>query len=311
MWIAGHMSLVTLLARRSLSFVSIFHTLLGSSVMGAISAGLRKISGNRIPMWNPYMPKGAAAVNTLNGTSQKSTRKAVYFPSCINRSMGLSKDHDDETQLTSKMVQLLNKGGYEVIYPENLNNLCCGMAFSSKGYAAAGRKKSDELETALIKASNNGEYPVLCDMSPCLYTMKENMNPSMKLYEPVEFITQFLLPRLNITPVDETITVFPVCSMKKMELDQKLIELARLCAKEVIVPQTNCCGFAGDRGFTFPELNKHGLITLKEQIPGTVKKGYSTSRTCEIGLSLHSGLSYKSIIYLVDRTSESKTDINN
>jgi D-lactate dehydrogenase len=95
--------------------------------------------------------------------------------------------------------------------------------------------------------------------------------------------------------------------MKKMELDQKLIDLARLCAKEVIVPQTNCCGFAGDRGFTYPELNKHGLITLREQIPGTVKKGYSTSRTCEIGLSLHSGISYKSIIYLVDRTSESKT----
>jgi D-lactate dehydrogenase len=310
MWIADNMSLVTLVARRSLSLVSIFHTLLGSSVMRVISAGLRKISGNRIPMWNPYMPKGAEAVNTMSGGGQRSARKAVYFPSCINRSMGLSKIHNEDSQLTSKMVQLLHKGGYEVIYPENLTNLCCGMAFSSKGYAAAGKKKSDELEAALMKASNNGEYPVVCDMSPCLYTMRENMEPGLKLYEPVEFITQFLIPWLSITPLDETITVFPVCSMKKMELDQKLIDLARLCAKEVIVPHTNCCGFAGDRGFTIPELNKHGLSNLKEQIPGTVKEGYSTSRTCEIGLSLHSGLSYKSIIYLVDKTSESKNDIN-
>jgi D-lactate dehydrogenase len=99
--------------------------------------------------------------------------------------------------------------------------------------------------------------------------------------------------------------VFPVCSMKKMGLDEKLTELARICAKNVIVAEANCCGFAGDRGFTFPELNKHGLRNLKMQIPGTVKNGYSTSRTCEIGLSLHSGISYRSIVYLVDKVSSS------
>jgi D-lactate dehydrogenase len=217
--------------------------------------------------------------------------------------MGKSRDYHHEMQLSAKIVELLNKGGYEVIYPENLNNLCCGMAFSSKGYAEAGKKKSDELEAALLKASRNGEYPVLCDMSPCLYTMKENMKSDLKLYEPVEFITELLLPHLTITPVNESITVFPVCSMKKMELDGKLADLARICAREVIVPETNCCGFAGDRGFTYPELNKHGLKNLRSQLPDTVKEGYSTSRTCEIGLSLHSGISYKSIVYLVDRAS--------
>jgi D-lactate dehydrogenase len=193
-----------------------------------------------------------------------------------------------------------------VIYPENLNNLCCGMAFSSKGYIEAGERKSSELESALLLASNNGEYPVLCDMSPCLYTMKENIKSDIMLYEPVEFITDHLLPYLTITPVDEVITVFPVCSMKKMELDMKLVNLAKICAKEVITPETNCCGFAGDRGFTYPELNKHGLSNLKNQLPEKVKFGYSTSRTCEIGLSLHTGISYKSIVYLVDEVSTPK-----
>jgi D-lactate dehydrogenase len=310
MWIANHMRMVTYVAGKSLSLISFFHTLMGTSVMNMLSGGLRKVSGNRIPMWNHYMPKGAKAIDTLNKDCHYSSRKVVYFPSCINRSMGISRDYNGEVQLTLKMVQLFHKGGYEVIFPENLNNLCCGMAFSSKGYTAAGRKKSDELEAALFKASNNGEYPVLCDMSPCLYTMKENMKSGLKLYEPIEFIIKFLVPWLTITPVDETITVFPVCSMKKMDLDRKLIELSRLCVKEVIVPETNCCGFAGDRGFTFPELNKHGLNNLKNQIPVTVKEGYSTSRTCEIGLSVHSGISYKSIIYLVDRVSVSRTDMN-
>jgi D-lactate dehydrogenase len=221
--------------------------------------------------------------------------------------MGVSQEHRNEKQLSEKMVELLNKGGFEVIYPENLNSLCCGMAFSSKGYTEAGTKKSNELEAALLKASENGKYPVLCDMSPCLFTMKDNMADAMKLYEPVEFILDYLLPHLDITPVQETIAVFPVCSMKKMGLEDKLVQLAEKCATKVIVPETNCCGFAGDRGFSFPELNKHGLRNLKIQLPQDIRHGYSTSRTCEIGLSLHSGISHKSIVYLVDQVSRKKS----
>jgi D-lactate dehydrogenase len=223
--------------------------------------------------------------------------------------MGVSRDHCEEKQLSESLKNLINKGGYEVIYPENMNNLCCGMAFSSKGYGNAGGKKSKELEAVLMKASRNGEYPVLCDMSPCLYTMKENMNQQLRLYEPVEFILTYLMPNLTINRSDETVTVFPVCSMKKMGLETKLADLARICASKVIVADTNCCGFAGDRGFTYPELNKHGLRNLRMQLPDEVKHGYSTSRTCEIGLSLHTGISHKSIVYLADRVSSSGIDM--
>jgi D-lactate dehydrogenase len=306
MWIADHMKLVTAFARKALSVVGFFHLILGTTVMNFISGGLRSLSGKRIPFWNPFMPKGARAIRVNRDESYSSNRKVVYFPSCINRSMGISADHSMEIQLSEKIVQLLKKSGFEPVYPENMNNLCCGMAFSSKGYTKAGEKKSEELEAALLKASRNGEYPVLCDMSPCLFTMRENMKSNLKLYEPVEFISEWLLPYLTITPVDEVITVFPVCSMKKMELDRKLADLARLCAKKVIIPETNCCGFAGDRGFTYPELNRYGLRDLKTQVDENVIHGYSTSRTCEIGLSLHSGISYKSIVYLVDKVSESK-----
>jgi D-lactate dehydrogenase len=303
MWIAGHMSLVTAVARKALSTISFFHRVLGTTLMKSISGGMRRVTGNRIPFWNPYMPKGAEYIKIHPESATDNLRKVVYFPSCINRSMGISRDQREEIQLSEKMIELLHKGGYEVIYPENMNNLCCGMAFSSKGYLESGEKKSEELEDALLKASRNGEYPILCDMSPCLFTMKENMKSNLKLYEPVEFIIEYLLQHLNIKPINEPVTIFPVCSMKKMGLDGKLVELAKLCTSNVIVPETNCCGFAGDRGFTYPELNKHGLLNLRAQIPDTVKNGYSTSRTCEIGLSLHSGISYKSIVYLVDLVS--------
>jgi D-lactate dehydrogenase len=308
MWIADHMSFVTSLARNALSFVGFSHSILGTGLMKVTSGGMRKLSGNKIPRWTPAMPQGAKNIRTEIKPSG-SPDKVVYFPSCINRSMGKSKDYNNEdVQLTEKIQQLIRKAGFEVIFPEGMNNLCCGMAFSSKGYKEAGLKKSKELEEAFWKASNKGEYPILCDMSPCLFTMKENMEPSMKLYEPVEFILNYLIPKFEITPIEETISVFAVCSMKKMGLEDKLVQLSRMCAKEVVVLETNCCGFAGDRGFFFPELNKHGLRNIKIQIPENVTEGYSTSRTCEIGLTEHSGISFKSIVYLVDRVSTKRKE---
>ncbi len=309
LWLARNMTIVTATVRASLSVISFFHDLVGTKLMKLISSALRSITFHKLPMWNPYMPEGARKLSEEKIKHSTGLLKVVYFPSCINRTMGVSTDHKDELQVSEKMVRLLYKAGYEPVYPENIDRLCCGMAFSSKGYVKAGEMKSRELESELLKASNYGEYPVLFDMSPCLFTMRENLKSNLKLFEPVEFITRYLLPKLTINPINETVTVFPVCSMKKMGLDGQLADLARSCAKGVIVADANCCGFAGDRGFSYPELNQHGLRNLKSQMSTEVNHGYSTSRTCEIGLSLHSGISHKSIIYLVDQVSSPKTGI--
>jgi len=70
----------------------------------------------------------------------------------------------------------------------------------------------------------------------------------------------------------------------------------------VFLPEEDgCCGFAGDKGFTTPELNAGALSRLKQQLPKGCEEGFSNSRTCEIGLSRHSGIPYRSIAYLVDR----------
>jgi len=96
-WISDHMSFVTSAARKTLSLVSFFHFLLGSKVMKGVSGGMRMLSGNRIPAWNRFMPSGARLIRIGNNIS--SDRKVVYFPSCINRSMGKSRDQNEEMQL--------------------------------------------------------------------------------------------------------------------------------------------------------------------------------------------------------------------
>lgn len=288
----------------ALNFVNFSRRIIGTSAMAQLSKVFRKISGNRLPAWNPYFPKGGKKV-ALHPIDETNPLKVVYFPSCINRGMGNSANDKEYDNIVDKIPALLRKAGYDVIFPKRLTQLCCGMAYSSKGYKEQGKKKSDELQQALSEASQKGKYPVLCDMSPCLFTMKNNMEPTLKLYEPVEFILEFLSNKLVFNPIEEEIAVFAVCSAKKMSLEPSLVKLAGMCSKNVKVVDANCCGFAGDKGFSFPELNSHGLRTIKEQTANCTA-GYSTSRTCEIGLSLHSEKSFQSIAYLVDKVTKTK-----
>ncbi|TVQ84795.1 MAG: FAD-binding oxidoreductase [Bacteroidetes bacterium] len=303
--LSGNTAKLTWFLKGLLNMVYYFHKVLGTKVMNHLTKALRNISGNRIPLWNQYMPRGSKRIKS-SFTSEENPNKVVYFPSCINRTMGISSDYEEEIPLTDKLPSLLKKAGFDVIYPEKLKSLCCGMAYFSKGFKQQGIEKSEELKHALLKASGHGKYSVLCDMSPCLYTMKNNMEPDLKLFEPVTFILEFLAEKLEFTPVDETIAVFSVCSAKKMGLEASLVKLAKMCSSKVVDVDANCCGFAGDKGFSHPELNAHGLGDLNEQTVHCLQ-GYSTSRTCEIGLSLHSDVSFKSIIYLVDKVTTPKS----
>ena len=227
--------------------------------------------------------------------------KVVYFPSCINRSMGKNSFQDsDDLQLTELTHRLLVRAGFIIIYPELIDNHCCGMPFSSKGFAEANHEKSEALEIALLKASENGKYPVLYDMSPCFYHSKEEFSNTLKIVDPIEFMLDYVMPQLVVKNKKDTIAVFPVCSVKKIGKTEQLVALSKICADKVTLIDSNCCGFAGDRGFLIPELNEHGLRLLKAQIPTECKEGYSTSRTCEIGFERMSGIDFKSIFYLIE-----------
>jgi D-lactate dehydrogenase len=183
-----------------------------------------------------------------------------------------------------------------------MDNLCCGTIWESKGMPDIADQKSAELEVALYEASEEGKYKVLCDQSPCLYRMKHKIQ-KIKLYEPVEFITTFLLDKLEFTQTDESIAIHITCTMRKMGLDKQIISLAKRCSSNVLVPEeVGCCGFAGDKGFTHPEVNAYALRKLRPKIEKAgITMGYSNSRTCEIGLTTNSGIPYQSIVYLINQ----------
>jgi D-lactate dehydrogenase len=298
------MTAVTSFARAGLNLVHSAQTVLGDKLMGAIAGAARTISFKTIPQWNKYMPKGAHKIKE-HVVNRGQNDRVVYFPSCINRSMGTAEGYEKASvDLTRKTEELLTRAGFTIIYPEGIDELCCGMAFSSKGFKEEGARKAKELEGALLRASDGGQIPVLFDMSPCFYTFREAYKGGeLRIYDPVEFMLERVMPRLEVRHPREVISVFPVCSVKKIGMEDKLLQLARMCARKVVMVESNCCGFAGDRGFTYPELNAHGQRHLRDQIPPNCEGGYSTSRTCEIGMNECSGgVNFRSIFYLIEET---------
>ena len=343
-FVAGHYAGVKSGLRGALRMATAGETVLGDLAMSGLCRWLH--NAIRIPLWTPATPKaynipkslralvssaavghdGASTVEAATGparlgilskcpdsqTSEAATGmptvcKVVYFPSCINQMMGLPKHHHAvDKPLVEEMVSLLGKAGYEVIFPENMSSLCCGTIWESKGMPEIADRKTAELEEALWQASEQGRYPVLCDQSPCLHRMKHKIK-KMRLYEPAEFILGFLADRLDFHQTDTPVAIHLTCSMRLMHKTGKMLELASMCSTNVLVPEgVGCCGFAGDKGMTHPELNKYALRKLKDQVKG-IPVGYSNSRTCEIGLATNSGIPYVSIAYLVNRCTTAKS----
>ena len=288
---ANHMAGIKSGLRVLLDVAHLAHVTLGPTLMTNVCRTMNKMG---LPLWTTAMPKKHRQPKKSDLTQfiieksiphkeeEHSDLKVVYFPSCINQTMGQSKGSKMKHDLVDEVIQL-------------------GQIWESKGMLDIADRKSAELEAALWKASEQGKYPVLCAQSPCLHRMKKVMK-KMKLYEPAEFIMTYLKDRLDFHPTDKPIAIHLTCSTRLMGVDKDMIALAKLCSNNVLIPEgVGCCGFAGDRGFTFPELNRYGLRKLKPQIEAhKIEVGYSNSRTCEIGLEANTGIPYLNIVHLVN-----------
>ena len=314
---ANHMAGIKSGLRVVLDVAHAAHVTLGPKLMTNVCRTMNKMG---LPLWTTAMPKKRRQPKPSDLTQfiieksipqheeQHSYFKVVYFPSCINQTMGQSKQGGKKHDLVDEVIQLMAKAGYEVVFPKGMEKMCCGQIWESKGMLDIADRKSGELEKALWEASEHGKYPVLCAQSPCLHRMKKVMK-KMYLYEPAEFIMKYLVPRLDFHPTDRPIALHITCSTRQMGVADDLINLAKMCSTKVYLPEgVGCCGFAGDRGFTFPEMNKYALRKLRPQIEANhIEVGYSNSRTCEIGLETNTGIPYMSIVYLVNECTTPKS----
>ena len=109
--------------RRTMNSVDTVHKLTGTPFMETASTLARKASLNQIPQWNRQMPRGGSQV-VPDPVKAENPLKVVYFPACISRSMGgPSRTETERDSLTKKTLSVLKKAGYEVLFPEGMDDL--------------------------------------------------------------------------------------------------------------------------------------------------------------------------------------------
>ncbi len=305
-WLASHFATALQGVRFTLHVANGARLLLGAPRLATLSATVTRLSKGQIPQWSSAMPQPEKAIRFSPPVTDQRPR-VVYLAACVSRAMGPAATDKEQMSLYDKTRGLLEKAGYQVVLPENQDSLCCGQPFASKGYAEQAEHKRQELIGALLHASRGGLDPIYCDTSPCTLRLVQDLGETrLDLYDPVRFIRTHLMDRLDFTPQEAPIAVHVTCSTQHLGESQALIDLARRCAKTVVIPEgIHCCGFAGDKGFTTPQLNAHALRSLKDAVQ-YCSEGISTSRTCEIGLSQHGGIDYHGLVYLVDRVTQAR-----
>ncbi|MCP3428397.1 FAD-binding and (Fe-S)-binding domain-containing protein [Opacimonas viscosa] len=316
---------LTKTAGTALGLASRISKIIGPTRTNTLGRTLHHSTGRRMPLWFSRYPQPAAPLGTSKSASSQSlvaqtkleleanhaeskkhTLEVIYFPSCASRTMGPDPLSKEQRSLHEVTQTVLHKAGYTVTIPASVSGLCCGMPFSSKGLSQFATAKGDELLASLQTLSDNGRIPIIFDTSPCKLRLAE-LGHALPIFEACEFMAQHALDKLDIQPINETVALHITCSSQKMGLSSALQTIAQRCATHVIEPEgIHCCGFAGDKGMTQPELNASALSTLKKQVGSSCSNGYSNSRTCEIGLSEHSGIDYQSLLYLLDRASTAK-----
>ncbi|MGL1956253.1 MAG: FAD-binding oxidoreductase [Colwellia sp.] len=315
--VAKHFSSVTEVAKVALNMVSLLNKIVGNKVLYKAFSLLNKVSGNLVPKWYEAWPKGAKqyklpSIKSLKPVKDlnecKAIQKVVYIPSCSNRIFAADSNSIDQRPLPQVIHSLLNKANIDVIIPSESKQLCCGMPWFSKGLNDTANEKRQAFIHIINKYSEQGKWPVVTDASPCASTIisaDKNTSKAAVIYEATQFIAQHVLNKLTINKSDETFMLHTTCSSKKMDEGFYLKKIAHACSRDIIIPKDiYCCGFAGDKGFYLPQLTKSALAPLKNQIPKGCTRGLSNSRTCEVGLSEQSQISYQSVLYLLDQLTD-------
>ena len=265
---------------------------------------LNKISRGSIPALNPQLKSATGAL-----PPQASDLDVIYFPSCLTRS--LANPDQEGLPVAEAFAEILTNAGIGFGYPQDVSNLCCGLSYSSKGYSGAALQAAIQTTEMLWISSREGELPIVMDTSPCskhLAQYDEILSGihlarwrALEIYDMVEYLHDVVLEKLSLWHVKEKVVLHVTCSTQHMGLGDKMVAIARRCAKEVIVPlDTGCCGFAGDRGLLVPGLTESATKMESNEIIDIDADGYySTSRTCEMGMTLATDKSYDSILSLL------------
>ncbi|MBS1888068.1 MAG: FAD-binding oxidoreductase [Actinobacteria bacterium] len=243
---------------------------------------------------------------TRGVTSVGEGAAAVYVPSCTNRIFGGGP--------VEALVSVSARAGLSVWIPGDVAGSCCGLPWSSKGFDAARAHKANELVERLWGWSGEGALPIVVDAASCTGTIAEPGEgtlteanaarlATLQILDAVAWAHDRLLPALDIRRKVGAAAIHPTCATNRQGDSARLRALAAALADDVYLPPTaTCCGFAGDRGITHPELTAAATRAEAGELSTRRFDVYlSANRTCEIAMSRATGRPYESVVNALDR----------
>jgi len=303
-WTVKYFSATISLLRFFIKILNFKSRLFGRRLESLLKS-INKITGHRLPAWNRSVPRVAARINPR---SNEQNFQFIYYPSCINRVFGQGNSVESLIDIMHKITRLTNQS-FKI--PENISDLCCGMPYESKGFRRQNVQMLTKTIESLYNVSNCGKYPIVVDTSPCTFQLLSRPNDlsevtykkwdSLKFIDIVQYLNGVVKDR-QFEPLKRSVAIHSTCSSIKMNDSELLIKIAKKCADSVLIPSDlECCGFAGDRGLLIPDLTEAATKNMADEIKQNngFEFGYSSSTTCEIGMSSATGIQYLSIASLV------------
>jgi D-lactate dehydrogenase len=296
------------LAQLVADHIGIFGSLLRVSLRAAHAMEVTRIGAMAIPLPTPALPLPLPPQWPVASAGEPT---AIYLPSCISQLIGKSA-------VPQHLAQLCTAAGIGLIIPDQAAALCCGQAFSSKGFPRAAAQAASRSIQAVLAASAATAPWVVSDTSSCAAHLAEipdddlALSPADRLrwrtvtrFHPAAFAHEVLVPRLvargRLQQDALPTAIHPTCAEMHAGWQQSLVDAAQAtCAHAFLPAAYACCGMAGDKGWTMPALTAAATAREAHAVNRSVaKQGVTTSATCALAMSAATGTPYHHLFALL------------
>ena len=283
-------------------------------VLGAVTDAARKVlPTDLVPRAGDDLPGPGRSRSKLPAGAGPA--EVVFFASCMGELFEPAGGAAAPGPARA-FLELCERAGIGVRLPDDLPELCCGTVWRSKGLVDGTAAMAVRTATSLLRASEDGRLPVVCEASSCthgLHSLRHDLDvageselagrvAALTVLDSSAFVDERVLPALDVPRRLGRVVLHPTCSDRHAGDVEHLRHLAAACADEVVIPfDAGCCGFAGDRGLLHPELTASATSREAAEVrAGSYDAYLSSNRTCELGMSRATGHSYRHAIELLE-----------
>ena len=261
----------------------------------AANRGARAVAGtDRVPLWSRELPGGGPRRRRPAPAGEP---VAVYLPACVNTMFGPA---DGGPGVQVGFEQLCERAGITLLVPPEIESLCCGTPWSSKGIPDGYEVMRERVLPVVLAATRDGELPVVTDASSCTEGFHAMLADTPRVTgagrDAVRGRTR--VARARRVPQAAVGLGAPDLLLDPAAAHAALATLAAAVAQDVHVPDDwGCCAFAGDRGMLHPELTASATAPEAAEVAARGAAAHvSCNRTCELGMTRATGQPYRHVL---------------